>query len=62
MTRWRGDAEEVAFEKTHCTDLDYCAIINQIKETLRRVNDAKSSEGGFEEDGQFPLVRVDGGV
>jgi len=62
MASWGIEAEIIEFQKSDCTSARHDELMKEIRDRMRRISDAQSSESGDEQDGDIPLVQVDGGV
>jgi hypothetical protein len=56
MVSWKDAAEIIEFEKNICTADRHVELVSEIRDKMRRISDAKSSESGNQQDEQFSLV------
>jgi hypothetical protein len=58
----KRESEVIDFQLVKVSQHYYTELVEEIVVRMKRIRDAKNSEGGVDEEGQFPMVRVAGGV
>lgn len=58
----KEEVEVVNVEMVMVSESHYSELVEDIKTRMKVIRHAQNSEGGVEEEGQFSLVRVVGGI